>query len=156
MAETYSVAGSFALTASSTKAFAQVVTSSTQACRIVVCDVGIDDVSKTTLPLVQIVRFTSTFTAATGGTAFTPDRLNGEGQSIAFPGATVTVGAFTAEAVINTGTLRVIKNWYASALPFLWPLGREVYCPPSVTTVLRVVTGATIPANMSYNIELES
>lgn len=149
MAECYSVhTGALAIAATTTKTFASIITSATATGRLIQASVSFDGTGSLTPPAIEIVRFTTDGT----GTAYTPLRFNGEGQARAAVATAKT--NYTAEP----GTPTVVESYFVpntSGMFWQYPLGRELYLPPSTVTGLRIVTASGVTGNVRVNLAFE-
>jgi hypothetical protein len=145
--------------ASVTKGLLAVTTGSTQPAIITALDISMDGSTSTTFwPLFEVLIFSGSYTAPTGGTSITLNKGNGEAQNKAAI-STAKKGTFSAEAAVNTGAVFTAKSKYlpsGSVLPYQWPLGREgLYVPESCLLYVRATTPASFAQNIAIDAEVE-
>ena len=141
MAEVYSVTtATLAVSASATKCWCAVISSSTQTARLVQAAMSFDGSVPATGWAIEFVRYTTDGT----GTAYTPLKYNGEAQNrVAMLTAKVN---YTADPTTPT----VVESYFVSNTGgqfWQMPLGRELYVPVSTIFGMRLVTPSGAAGN---------
>lgn len=148
MSETYSITvTAVALAAATAKTIIEIGTPSTGACRLIGLEVSFDGVTAAAVPVaVEVMKFAATGT----GSAYTPLKMNGEAQNRA-----AVCTAKTSDTVEPASQTRVV-GWkvspYGGLWVYQWPLGRELYLPPSSFFGIRCTAPAivNVDANLTF------
>lgn len=145
MAEVYSVTtGATAIGAAATKTVIELATASTASGRIVGLTASFDLASGTP-PAVEIGKYTATGT----GTTYTPLKYNGEAQNRA------AVWTAKINHSVEPSTFTLIDGLYVYGNQAQWPLGRELYVPPSAFYGVRLITPSGVSGNYRVTVIFE-